>query len=384
MNFSFSEEEKALHERVKKIVDEKLIPLEKQIGETYEISDDVVRILAEEGLFALMVPEEFGGKGKKGDIQSIPICIVREQLGRGAPMADSLFAMQGLGSYPITLTGTDEQKEKYLRPLVNGEKLASVGITEPEAGSDAAGIQSHAVLDGDHYILNGHKHFISNGGRADTYTVFAKTAPDKGTKGISAFVLEKGMPGFEFGRIYELVAAHLTRELFFKDCRVSRQNLLGNENDGFKIMMKNLDVFRASVGAVALGFAQAAMEAALDYARKRVQFGQPIAQFQGIQFKLADMATELDAARLLVYRAAWLKDQGVPRVSKESSMAKLFATEMAQRVVDQGLQIFGGRGLIKGNPLELLYREVRAIRIYEGTSEVQRWVIGLNMLREQQ
>jgi len=281
-----------------------------------------------------------------------------------------------------TLAGGEALKRRHLPRVVSGEAIAAFALTEPEAGSDVAALQTAARRDGDHYELDGVKTFISNAGLADFYVVFAKTNPDQGHKGISAFVVEPSMSGFVVERKLELIAPHPIGVVRFERCQVPRESLLGDEGQGFKIAMQTLDVFRATVAAAAVGMARRALDEALAYSRQRVQFGRPIAEFQGIQFKLGEMATELEAARLLVYRAAWKKDQGAERVTRESAMAKLYATEMAQRVIDQAVQIHGGNGVVKGFVVERLYREIRALRIYEGTSEIQKVVIARELLKE--
>jgi len=288
--------------------------------------------------------------------------------------------MQGLACYPLILAGTEAQKQKYLPILANGEKLGSYAITELQAGSDVGNIQTEAVKDGDDYVLNGRKCFITNAAHAGIYIVFVKTNMDKGARGISTFIVEAGTSGFSCSATQELIAPHALGELQFEDCRIPASNLVGEVDKGFKTAMKTFDVYRTSVGACALGFAQAAFDLALGYSKERTAFGKPLAAFQVNRFKIADMAVDLDCARLLVYRAAWLKDSGASRVTKEASMAKLFASEAANRIVDQALQIHGGRGLLKGYDIERLYRQVRGSRIYEGTSEIQRTVISSMIL----
>jgi alkylation response protein AidB-like acyl-CoA dehydrogenase len=326
MDFQFTGEQIELQKRVRKLVDQKLDPMADEIEECNDIQPKMVKVLAEGELFRLLFPKEYGGFG---EVSSVKICITREELSRVSLVADTTLAMNGLGCYAIARYGTEQQKQKYIPPLAKGEKLGSFGLTEPGGGSDVVGMKSVAVLDGDHYVLNGRKRFISNGNAADTLVVFAKTDPDKGSKGISAFIIEKGMPGFETGKM-ELMFAHDLAELYFDDCRVPRDNLLGEPGQGLAIALGNLDIFRPTVGASALGCARAALDLALDYARKRHAFGRPISDFQAIQFKLADMATDLDAARLMVYRAASLKDSGAEGLIKEASMAKLFASEAAR------------------------------------------------------
>jgi len=377
MNFQFTAEQEALKKRVRKLAEEQLEPMADEIEECDDIQPKMVKVLAEGELFRLLFPKEYGGLG---EVSSVKICIAREELARVSLVADTTMAMSGLGCYAVARYGTDEQKRKYIPPLARGEKLGSFGLTEPMAGSDVASMQSTAVLNGDHYVINGRKRFISNGNAADTLVVFAKTDPEKRGRGISAFIVEKGMPGFEAHKM-KLMFAHDLAELYFTDCRVPKENLLGEPGQGWAIALGNLDMFRPTVGASAVGCAQAAFELALDYTKRRHAFGQPIGNFQAIQFKLADMATELDAARLLVFRAASLKDSGMEGLIKEASMAKLFASEAAKRIVDQALRIHGGLGVVKGYRIERLYRQVTAEIIGEGTSEIQRLTIARQLLR---
>ncbi len=381
MDFMFTEEQKELRRRVRKFAEEKLAPLAPVVDESEEISWDLVKLLADEGLLRLMVPKEYGGDGM---VSCVNISIVREEFSRICSAAASIFTMQGLGTYPITLFGTDEQKRKYLSPIGNGERLAAFALSEPDAGSDVARMKTTAVLDGDHYVLNGSKRWISQGPAAEIYTVFAKTDPAQGNKGISAFIVEKGTPGFDPSRKMKLMAAHCICEPRFENCRVPKGNLLGELNRGMRISMENLDMFRTTVGATAVGYAQRAYEEAKTRAKGRIVFNQPLSEFQVTQFKLADMATEIQAARLMVYWAAKKKDQGQDwrTVMTSASMAKLFATEVCHRVVDESLQIHGGTGLIKGTPIERIYRMQRSLRIYEGASEIQRITIARSILRE--
>jgi len=319
-----------------------------------------------------------GGRG----VKALPICLAREELAGVYCPADVTLAMQGLGSYPIFLAGNRGQKEKFLRKIGSGELLTTYALTEPEAGSDVNGMRSRAEKQSDGFVLNGSKRFISNGYAADIMVAFAKTPLDGNPRAVSAFILEKGMRGFAVTKRLKVMAPHDLVELEFNHCFVPGENLLGKVGEGFKIAMRTLDVFRMSVGAAAVGIGQAAFDAALDYSKKRVQFGSSIAKFQAIQLKLAEMATELDAARALVYRAAILKDRGDSNVSRFASMAKFYATEVAFRTVDQGLQIHGGIGVIQGSVVERLYREIRALRIYEGTSEIQKLIIANSFLKD--
>lgn len=377
MDFRFNEEQEMLRAKVRRFAEEKLAPIAAEVDELDEVSWEVARLMAEQELFCLLVPEEYGGVGLK----ATSICIVREELSRISIHADLLFAETALCAFPISTYGTEAQKEKYLPPFSKGEKLGCFALTEPDAGSDVASLQTTAVLDGDSYILNGSKCFASVGPFAQTYVTFAKTDPSQGSRGISAFVVDKGTPGFE-GKQMKLMGPHPIAELTFTDCRLPRGNLLGEVGRGMKVSLSTLDFLRMSVGAAAVGIAQRAYEEAVSYSKRRIAFGQPIAQFQATQFKLADMATEIEAARLLVYRAAWLRDEVKDRVSMESAMAKLYATEMAWRVVDQAVQLHGGYGVVRGMPVERLYRAVRQPRVYEGTSEIQRIVISRHVLED--
>jgi alkylation response protein AidB-like acyl-CoA dehydrogenase len=382
MDFMFTEEQKELRRRAREFAEKKLAPLAPVVDESEEISWDLVKLLADEGFLRLMVPREYGGEGM---VSCVNISIIREEFSRICSAAASIFTMQGLGTYPITLFGTEEQKRKYLPPIGSGERLTAFTLSEPDAGSDVASMKTTAVLDGDHYVLNGVKRWSSQGPAAEIYTVFAKTDPEKGSRGISAFIVEKGTPGFDPSRKMKLMAAHCICEPKFENCRIPKENRLGEEGRGMRISMENLDMFRTTVGATAVGFAQRAYEEALSHAKSRIVFNQPLSEFQATQFKLADMATEIQAARLLVYWAANLKDRDESwrTIMTSASMAKLFATEVCHRVVDESLQIHGGAGLMKGIPIERLYRMVRSLRIYEGTSEIQRITIAREILRDE-
>ncbi len=380
MDFQLTEEQSELQLRVRKLVQEKIAPMANEIEERGDYPFDMLALLAENGLLKLLVPEEYGGQYPQ--ILALPICLAREELARGCTVTADAFVMQGLGSYPIVGYGNHEQKSRYLPPIANGEEIAALGLTEPDSGSDVAGAKTTAVLEGDFYLLNGKKRFISNAPHAHTYVTFAKTDPEAGHRGLSAFILEKETPGFEFGERLELMSPHAIGELVYENCRIPRQNLLGEEGEGFKISMYNLNIYRTTVGAQGVGIAQAAFDAAFSYAQERVSFGKSIINHQSIGNMLADMSTQIKAARLLVHHAAWLKDSGVERVAKDASMAKLYGTEMAKRVVDMALQIHGGNGLVRGSVTERLYRAVRALTIYEGSSEIQRIVINNEIQRE--
>jgi len=375
MDFRFTEGEEMLRSTVRKFAEKKLEPIAPEVDEMDDVSWEVAELLKEQDLFALLVPEEYGGIGLK----AVSICIVREELSRVCIHADLLFAETCLCSFPISTFGSETLKQKYLPPFAKGEKVGCYALTEPDAGSDVANMQTKADLDGDFYVLNGNKCFASVGPFAQTYVTFAKTDPAKKSKGISAFVVDKDTPGFE-GKQMFLLGPHPIAELTFTDCRIPKENLLGEQDKGMRVALGTLDFMRKSVGAAAVGVAQRAYEEAVKYSKQRMAFGQPLSAFQATQFKLADMATEIDAARLLVYRAAWMRDEVADRVTKESSMAKLFASEMAFRVVDEALQIHGGYGVVKGMTIERLYRTIRQPRVYEGASEIQRIVIARHIL----
>jgi len=319
-----------------------------------------------------------GGAAEVIDTRSI--CLLRETLARHHGLADFAFAMQGLGSGAISLAGTAAQRERYLPRVAAGEALAAFALSEPEAGSDVAAMQCSAVLDGDDYVLNGEKTWISNGGIADFYVLFARTGEAPGARGISAFIVDAGLPGFEIAERIEVIAPHPLARLRFTNCRVPRSQMIGAPGGGFKIAMRTLDVFRTSVAAAALGFARRALQEGLSQAQSRPMFGGHLADLPLAQAKLADMACGVDSSALLVYRAAWQRDQG-QGITREAAMAKLMATETAQQVIDAALQLHGGRGVRSGEIVESLYREIRALRIYEGASEVQQLIIGRDLLK---
>ncbi|MCC2973718.1 acyl-CoA dehydrogenase family protein [Massilia sp. IC2-476] len=323
-----------------------------------------------------------GGAGRAIDTRAI--CLIRETLARHAGLADFAFAMQGLGSGAISLFGSPAQQEAWLPRVASGDAIAAFALSEPQAGSDVAAMQCAARREGDEYVLDGEKTWISNGGIADFYVVFARTGDGggeggRGSKGISAFIVEAGTPGFEIAERIDVIAPHPLARLRFSNCRVPASKRIGEEGQGFKVAMATLDVFRTSVAAASLGFARRALDEALGRARERAMFGKILADFQLTQAKLAQMATGIDAAALLTYRAAWMRDQG-KKVTKEAAMAKLTATETAQQVIDAAVQLFGGQGVVSGETVETLYREIRALRIYEGASEVQLLIIARELL----
>lgn len=357
--------------------DREIAPLSEEEPDDEEgldaLARELVKRLAAGGWLQYSVPAPWGGKYETLDVRAL--CLMRETLAQYSGMADFSFVMQGLGSGPISLFGSEEIRSKYLPEVATGKRIAAFALSEIDSGSDVAAMTTNARLDGDHYILNGAKTLISNGGLADQYVVFCRTEDAPGAKGLSALVVDAGLPGFEVTERFDVIAPHPLGRLQFIDCRVPAVNLLGNPGDGFKIAMSSLDVFRSTVGAAALGFARRAHDEAMAQAQRRISFGKPIADYQLIQEKLADGALKIDAAALLVYRSAWTKDTQGGRVTREAAMAKLYATEVAQEVIDQAVQIWGGMGVVVGSTVERLYREIRALRIYEGTSEIQKLII---------
>ncbi len=327
------------------------------------------------GYYGYLVPSAYGGVAPKVDLRAL--CVLREEMAYRSAAADSLFAVQGLGSHPVVLGGDEQQKQRWLPQVVDGRALFAFALTEPNAGSDVAAVSTRAVKEGDAYVLDGAKRFISNAGVATHYTVFARTS--EGPKGLSAFVVPADAKGLRI-RPMALLGEHPIGELSFDGCRVSASARLGQEGHGMRLALGTLDLFRSTVGAAAIGMARRALDEALSYARSRHQFGAPLADLQGVQFLLADSAVELDASRLLVHRAAATKDAGAERVTYEAAVAKLFSTEAAQRIIDRCLQVHGGVALVRGHPLERLYRDIRALRIYEGASDVQRVVISRQLL----
>lgn len=375
----FDDEHRALAHDLDEWAYENIRPLpEAHEEDVDEACRDIADRLAEGGWLDYAVPGEFGGRREKLDVRSL--CLVRETLGKHHALADFVFAMQGLGSGAISLFGTEEMKEEYLPAVRSAEKIAAFALSEPEAGSDVAAMATTATPDGDEYVLDGTKTWISNGGLADFYTVFARTGEAPGAKGISAFVVDADTPGLEVAERIPVISPHPLATITFDGCRVPKSRMLGAPGKGFGVAMATLDVFRSTVGAAALGFARRALDEALDRASNRHLFGAPMSELQLVQSKLADMALGVDASALLVYRAAWTKDCVAERVSREAAMAKLHATETAQRVIDEAVQIFGGFGVVSGHPVERLYREIRALRIYEGASEVQKVIIARQAL----
>ena len=339
----------------------------------------LVKSLGEAGwLRHAVAGEVHGGAGEQIDTRAI--CLIRETLARHSGLADFAFAMQGLGSGAISLAGSDEQKQRYLSRVARGEAISAFALSEPDAGSDVAAMACEARLEGDHYVINGEKTWISNGGIADFYVVFVRTGEAPGSRGLSALIVDADTPGFEVAERIDVIAPHPLACLKFSNCRVSAAQRVGAAGEGFKVAMRTLDVFRTSVAAASLGFARRAMDEALQRATSRRMFGGVLADFQLTQAKLAQMATQIDSAALLTYRAAWLRDQG-ESVTREAAMAKMTATENAQQVIDAAVQIWGGLGVVSEQPVERLYREIRALRIYEGATEVQQLIIGRDLIK---
>ncbi len=378
MDFQLTEEQRMFRRMVREFAEQEIAPRAEEIDATDEFPWDIFRKMGQVGLLGLPIAEKYGGSGSDYVSQAIAL----EEIARASgAMAIVLDAHTSLCCEPIHLFGSEEQKRKYLVPLARGEKIGAFGLTEPQAGSDAGATRTRAVLDGDEWVINGQKCFITNGSIADVVVITAKTDLEKGTRGISSFIVEKGTPGFKPGRDEEKMGLRgsVTSELFFEDCRIPAGNLVGQENEGFKQFLVTLDAGRIAIAAMAVGLAQGAFEKAAAYAKERVQFGRPIAKFQAVQWMIADMATEIEAARLMVHRAAWVKDQGM-RFTKEAAMAKLFATEVSERACYKALQIHGGYGYVREYGVERMYRDQRLCAIGEGTNEIQRLVIARQVL----
>lgn len=380
MDYLLTEEQKMVKDLAHKIAEEKIRPVAAKYDQSEEYPWEIIKIAAEAGLFGLFIPEEYGGMS----VNVLNLCLATEELSRACGGIAVCYAASALGTFPIVLFGNEEQKKKYLPDLASGKKVAAFAVTEPEAGSDASAIKTTAKKEGDHYILNGLKHFITNGGDAETYVVIAMTDKAKGARGASAFIVEKGTPGFTFGKKEEKfgIRASSTRELIFTDCKVPAKNLLSKEGMGFIVTMRTFDMSRPGVAAQALGIAQGALELAVKYAKERHQFGKSISSFQGIQWMIADMATEIEAARGLVYATARMVDAGIKDVGKESAMAKMYASDVAMKVAVDALQIFGGYGYMRDYPIEKYVRDAKITQIYEGTNQIQRNIIALSIIKE--
>jgi alkylation response protein AidB-like acyl-CoA dehydrogenase len=378
MDFSLDAQHEEIRRTVREFAEREIAPVADELERRAEFLHEIIRKAAALGLLGVPYPEEVGGTG----LDNLAYAITIDELARvSGSVAIIVSAHTSLGCYPLYAAGTVEQKERYLRPLASGEKIGAYGLTEPGAGSDSRGTRTRARREGDEWVLDGGKRFITNAGVADTYIVTAVTEKSAESGRISAFIVEKGTPGFSIGRMEEKMGLHAsnTGELLFEECRIPAENLLGTEGEGDKLFLKTLDGGRIGIGAMALGLAQAAYEAASAYAKEREQFGKPIAAFQGVAFMIADMATGIEAARLLVYRGAWLKDQG-RAYSTEAAMAKLFASEVASRVTNDAIQVHGGYGYVTEYHVERFLRDAKLTEIGEGTSQIQRMVIARNLL----
>jgi butyryl-CoA dehydrogenase len=364
----------------RRIAEERVLPVRAELDESGEFPWEVMKEFAKADLCGLYIPTEYGGFGGG----TFEFCLATEEASRVCGGIGVTFAASALGTVPILLFGSEEQKSKYLPDIASGKKLAAFGLTEANAGSDAASIETTARKEGDHYVLNGTKQWITNGGEAETYTVVAMTDKKKGARGATAFILEKGMPGFTFGKKENKmgIRCSATRELVFQDCKVPAANILGKEGMGFIVAMKTLDKTRPGIGAQAVGIAQGALDEALKYSRERVQFGSSISSIQAVQHMLANMATEIEAARALVYAVARAVDAGSKDFTKEAAMAKLFASDMAMRVTTDAVQIFGGYGYMKDYPVEKMMRDAKITQIYEGTNQIQRNQIALGLIKD--
>ncbi len=380
MDFDLTTDQKMLQKMVREIAVKELEPMAAEIDKSGEFPRDNIKKLAKQGLLGIIVPEEYGGAG----FDFISLAIAVEEISRVCATTGVIVAVNNsLVAYPIYHFGNEEQRKKWLPLLASGEKLGAIGITEPNAGSDVVAMESTARLEGDHYILNGTKRFITNGGEAGIHIIFAYTDKELKHKGISAFIVERDTPGFSLGKHEDLMGIRATAncELIFEDVKIPKENLLSEEGAGFRICMHTLDVSRIDIGAQAVGLAQGALDAAISYAKERKVFGKTLSEFEMIQGMIAEMATQIQASRLLVYYAAFYKDKGMPRFSKEASMAKWLASETAVNVTKKAVQIYGGYGYTKDYPVERFYRDAKIMELYEGTSEIQKIVIARSLLR---
>ncbi|KAF0133953.1 MAG: butyryl-CoA dehydrogenase [Candidatus Saganbacteria bacterium] len=380
LDYLISEEHKMVKELARKISVEKVLPVRAELDEKEEFPWEIMKLFAEADLCGLWIPEKYGGFGQS----VMAFCLATEEISRICGGVGVTFAASALGGAPILLFGTDEQKQKYLPDLASGKKLAAFGLTEANAGSDASGLETTAKKDGDYFIINGTKQWITNGGEAETYSVITITDKNKGARGATAFIVEKGTPGFTFGKKEKKmgIRCSATRELVFQDCKIHKSQMLGKEGLGFIVAMKTLDMTRPGIGAQAVGIAQGALDESVKYARERVQFGKPIISLQAIQHMLADMATQIEASRALVYAVAKAIDSGSKDFTKESSMAKLIASDTAMNVTTQAVQILGGYGYMREYPVEKMMRDAKITQIYEGTNQIQRNQIGLSLIKE--
>ena len=380
MDYFLNEEQLMIRDLARQIAEEKVMPVRAELDEKEEFPWDIMSTLAQSDFFGLYIPEEYGGFGKG----SFELILAIEELSRACLGVSTTYAANALGTYPILLYGSEEQKKKHLPDIASGKKLVAFALTEASAGSDAAGVQTTAKLEGNEYVLNGTKQWITNGGEAEIYTVIAMTDKSRGARGASAFIVEKGTPGFSFGKKEKKmgIRASSTRELLFEDCRIPKENIISRQGMGFIVAMKTLDSSRTGVGAQGVGVAQGAFETAASYAKERQQFGQPVISIQAVQHMLADMATNIEAARALVYSVARFIDSGARDVSKNSAIAKLFATDVAMKVTIDAVQVMGGAGYMREYPVEKMMRDAKILQIYEGTNQIQKNVIGQALIKE--
>lgn len=379
MQYFFTEQQKMIRSLARRIAEERIMPVRAELDEKEEFPWAIIKEMAEADMFRIFVPEKYGGLGGG----SLDLCLAVEELSRACSGVSVSYAASALGSYPLLLYGTEEQKQKYIPDIASGKKLAAFALTESTAGSDASGVKTTAVREGEYYVLNGTKQFITNGGAAEIYTIIAMTDKSRGARGASAFVVEKDTPGFTFGKKEKKlgIRASITSELIFRNCRVSAENIIGKAGMGFIMTMKIVDRARPGVAAQAVGLAQGAMETAAAYARQRIQFDHPVSSFQAVQHILANMAIEIEAARALVYSVAKTIDSGAKDFTEEAAMAKVFASDMAMRVTTDAVQVMGGAGYMRDYPVEKMMRDAKITQIYEGTNQVLRNVIALELLK---
>ena len=380
MDYFFTEQQQMIIDTAREITNEKIIPVRAELDEKNQFPREILQDIAKADLFSIFVPEEYGGLG--GGCYEIVLAL--EELARGCVGVATSFAASALGIFPVLFAGSEEQKQHYLPDIASGARWAAFGLTEAHAGSDASGIRTTAVLDGDEWVLNGTKQWITNGGESEIYTIVALTDPHKGARGASIFIVEDGDPGFSYGKKEDKmgIRSSSTRELILKDCRIPKDRLVGRRGTGFITVMKTLDMSRPGIASLGIGLAQAAVDEAVTYAKQRVQFGRPIISFQAVQHILADMAIQLEAGRALVYAAARHIDHHPKDMSKASSMCKVFATDMAMKVTTDAVQVLGGYGYMKEYPVEKMMRDAKILQIYEGTNQIQRNVVGQELNKE--
>ena len=380
MDYFFTEQQQMIIDTAREITNEKIIPARAELDEKNQFPREILQDIAKADLFSMFVPEEYGGFGGG----CFEIVLALEELARGCVGVATSFAASALGIFPVMIAGSEEQKQKYLPDIASGARWAAFGLTESNAGSDASGIRTTAVEEGDEWVLNGTKQWITNGGESEIYTIIALTDPSKGARGASIFVVEDGDPGFSYGKKEDKmgIRSSATRELVLKDCRIPKDRLVGRRGTGFITVMKTLDMSRPGIASLGIGLAQAALDEAVTYAKQRVQFGKPIISFQAVQHILADMAIQLEAGRALVYGAAKHIDKHPKDMSKVSSMCKVFATDMAMKVTTDAVQVLGGYGYMKEYPVEKMMRDAKILQIYEGTNQIQRNVVGQELNKE--